>query len=324
MSIAFFHFPGCVAVLDDDVAYLESLALALPAHMQMAFYSRQQTCIDRVQAQSSAWQSLVQRKHGWLNHSRAGRPLLAKILADSLASRPPYGLTKVLVVDYAMPGKNGLQVLQELPDVAAKRILLTGQADTQIAVAAFNSHLIEQYIPKQSDQIGQRIAATIGKMLIDVDVEKFDFWKALFSTEQCAVLKQLAFNNQLHHLLKTRWVEYVVLSEPFGVLGFNAQGHAGWLQLETSSSLKDAAEMALEQQVPAELIAQMLRGEIVLALELKQVLGFEEIEPVSPAVRMDVDPPVYAAWFDLPKSCHRSAVDAYANFLHTHNDRIIE
>jgi response regulator RpfG family c-di-GMP phosphodiesterase len=323
MSIVFFHFPGCVAVLDDDDAYLESLALAMAGKRQMAFYSRQQACIDRIQDERMAWYELVQQKHGWINHWRTGRPLLAKILADSLASKPQYGLVKVLVVDYAMPGKNGLQVLQELPGLSADRILLTGQADTQIAVSAFNSHLIEQYIPKQSDNIGQRITKSVNEMLLNVDIKKFDFWQAIFSADQFAVLNQLSFDNQLHKLLTTRWVEYVLLSEPFGVLGFDAQGRAGWLQLETASSLKETAEMAQEQQVPTEVVNQMLRGEILLALELKQALGLHQIELTSHAIRMDIDPPVYAAWFDLPESCARNAADGYASFIRTHNLHVI-
>ncbi len=324
MSIVFFHFPGCVAVLDDDAAYLESLALVMSGKRHMAFYARQQPCIDRILAERVEWHMLMQQKHGWINHWRAGRPMLAKILADSIASRPPYGLVKVLVVDYAMPGKNGLQVLQELPNLTADRILLTGQADTQIAVAAFNSHLIEQYIPKQSDNVGQRIAKSVDDMLLNVDVKKFDVWQAIFSAEQFAVLKQLSYDNQLHKLLKTRWVEYVVLSEPFGVLGFNAQGRAGWLQLETASSLKDTAEMALAQQVPAEFVAKMLHGDILLALELKQALGLEEIELASRALRIDARSPVSAAWFDLPESCSRSMADSYSHFLRAYKPSIID
>jgi CheY-like chemotaxis protein len=323
MSIAFFHFPGCVAVLDDDEAYLESLGLAMAGNRQMAFYSRQQACIDRIRAERMAWYELVQQKHSWINRWRAGRPLLAKILADSIASRPQYGLVKVLVVDYAMPGKNGLQVLQDLPSLTADRILLTGQADTQIAVAAFNSHLIEQYIPKQSDNVGLRIAKSVDEMLLNVDIKKFDFWQAIFSAEQFSVLNQLSYDNQLHNLLKTRWLEYIVLNEPFGVLGFDAKGRAGWLQLETASSLKDTAEMAQEQQVPAELVTQMLQGDILLALELRQALGIEKIELSSRAIRMDVDPPVYAAWFDLPDSCARPSTDAYASFIRNKHLRVI-
>jgi hypothetical protein len=123
--------------------------------------------------------------------------------------------------------------------------------------------------------------------------------------------------------LKTRWVDYVVLSEPFGVLGFDVQGRAGWLQLETASSLKETAEMAKEQQVPSEVVGQMLRGDILLALELKQALGLSKIELTSRAIRMDVDPPVYAAWFDLPDSCARTSADAYTNFMRTQNLRVI-
>jgi CheY-like chemotaxis protein len=324
MSIAFFHFPGSVAVLDDDVAYLESLALALPSKHQIVSYSRQQACIHRILAERPAWHVLLQEKHGWINHWREGRSLLASILASTIATRPAYDLVKVLVVDYAMPGKNGLQVMQELPDCAAGRILLTGQADAHIAVTAFNAHLIEQFIPKQSDGIGQRISSAMDHMLIDVDIKKFDFWQAIFNAAQLSLLKQLSFDNQLHKLLCTRWVEYAVLSEPFGVLGFDDQGQAGWLQLETDDSLKETAEMALAQDVPRDLVAQMLRGDILLGLELRQALGLAQIELTSPAVKMHGNPTVYAAWFDLPKSCSRPASDSYANFLQHRHTGIID
>jgi hypothetical protein len=160
-------------------------------------------------------------------------------------------------------------------------------------------------------------------MLLNVDIKKFDFWQAIFSAEQFAILNLLSNDDQLHNLLKTRWVEYVVLSEPFGVLGFDPQGRAGWLQLETASSLQDTAEMAREQLVSPELVAQMLRGDILLALELKQALGIHKVELTSRTIRLNVDPPVYAAWFDLPDSCARSSNDAYASFMRTRNMRVI-
>jgi CheY-like chemotaxis protein len=323
MSLALFHFPGCTAVLDDDMAYLESLELAVGAKRPLSLYASQRQCTNRILAEQSEWALLWKQRHSWIDHWRSGKPLLAKVLADTLATPLPFNLVKLLLVDYSMPGKNGLEVLKELDGCVNAGILLTGQADEHIAVEAFNAHLIEQYIPKQSDKIGQCITTAIDESLLRVDIKNFDCWRYIFSHEQLSLLNHTAVEGPLYALLTQRWVEYLVFSEPFGVLGFDAQGRAGWLQLETAESLKDTAEMAMAQQVPTALVEQMLRGEILLALELQQALGVAQLDLDSPAVRIATDPLLYAAWFKLPENCARPAQDSYAHYLRHRGQSVI-
>ena len=52
---------------------------------------------------------------------------------------------------------DGLKVLETLVDWPGSRILLTGQADEQIAVKAFNSGLIDQFVPKQTHDITRHL-----------------------------------------------------------------------------------------------------------------------------------------------------------------------
>ncbi|MEI8296292.1 MAG: response regulator [Alphaproteobacteria bacterium] len=56
----------------------------------------------------------------------------------------------VVVVDYSMPDMNGLEFCQQLNNPHIQKILLTGEADEEIAVRAFNQGLIHQYIRKQA------------------------------------------------------------------------------------------------------------------------------------------------------------------------------
>jgi CheY-like chemotaxis protein len=323
MTLALFHFPGLTAVLDDDVAYLDSLGLAVGATRPLALYASQQRCIERILAEQSEWAWLWRQRHAWIEYWRSGRPLVPKVLSDTIATPLRFDLVKLLLVDYSMPGKNGLQVLKELEQCVNEGVLLTGQADEHIAVEAFNAHLIAQYIPKQSTKIGPRIAAAIDQSLHRVDVKSFDSWRYIFSHEQLSLLNRPEVSAPLYALLNQRWVEYLVFSEPFGVLGFDAQGRAGWLQLETADSLKETAEMAVAQQIPTPLVEQMLRGEILLALELQQALGFAQFELASPAVQLAAEPAVYAAWFELPAGCARPAEHSYAHFLRHHDSAAI-
>lgn len=54
----------------------------------------------------------------------------------------------VLVCDYKMPNINGIELCRELKDFKFKKILLTGAAQENSAVAAFNDGVIDRFIRK--------------------------------------------------------------------------------------------------------------------------------------------------------------------------------
>ena len=55
----------------------------------------------------------------------------------------------ILVVDYDMPGIDGISFIKKLNNNNVYKILLTGTADEDIAVKAFNDGVIDSYIKKQ-------------------------------------------------------------------------------------------------------------------------------------------------------------------------------
>src|SRR5262249_9946622 len=56
----------------------------------------------------------------------------------------------VVVIDYAMPGLNGLQICTQLRtnNSRFKILMLTGEADEKLAVEAFNTRLIDKFMRK--------------------------------------------------------------------------------------------------------------------------------------------------------------------------------
>lgn len=58
-----------------------------------------------------------------------------------------------LVVDFDMPGMNGLELCEKITNPRIKKILLTGAADDQVAIAAFNKKQINFFIRKQDPNV---------------------------------------------------------------------------------------------------------------------------------------------------------------------------
>ena len=61
----------------------------------------------------------------------------------------------VCVSDYLMPGMNGIQFLSRAKELQpeASRVLLTGHADKQSAIAAINQVALFQYVEKPSTNL---------------------------------------------------------------------------------------------------------------------------------------------------------------------------
>lgn len=63
----------------------------------------------------------------------------------------------IIIIDYRMPLMTGIELCRQLKHVPAKKILLTGDADTACAVSAFNEGIIDCYIRKDNPNIRDEI-----------------------------------------------------------------------------------------------------------------------------------------------------------------------
>lgn len=275
MNFPLFRRPGTIVFLDDDPDYLEMLALVLPRHWYVKLFLRPAECINYLKQEPPFWEADAWNQQQIIENWRAGKPLIPQILGYWSKYTERFALTRVCVVDYSMPGMDGLQTLAELADWPGSRVLLTGQADEQVAVRAFNRGLIDQFIPKQTPDISRRLIEAVEHLLATPHARHAQTWRVTLSPEQNALLRQPAIARDLAAFAFKRWVEHVVIGQPFGVLGMESGGAVSWLQLETSEGLKALAEVAEVEGVAPSGLADIRAGRVLANMELRQALGLQ-------------------------------------------------
>ncbi len=326
MSFVLYRRPGGVVFLDDDRDYLEMLAEVMPADWHARFFLRPVACIDALLQEKVPHESDAWRQQEIVNRWREGASLIPQILQywreDAMAR---FALTRVCAVDYAMPAMSGLRALNELTDWTGSRILLTGRADEQLAVSAFNRGLIEQFIPKQSPGLRLRLTTAI-QSLRQLPEERYQqIWRATLTREQHALLCDPLLSQALDSLaLKQGWVEHVVIGEPFGMLALGQHGNVSWLQIEPADKLPELAEMAASQAWDEATLQDIRCGKTLVDVELGLALGRAHQPQPRPALALACGlAPVHAAIVRLGETLAPDA-GSYALFLTSGGDRRVQ
>ena len=183
-----YHRSGSLIFLDDDIDYLEMLGMVVPSFLQVELFSRPAAFIARMNDEPARWEADAGHHLQMIDRWRHGHHLLPQVLRYWGSNPARYQLAQTCVVDFAMPGIDGLKVLETLVDWPGSRILLTGQADEQIAIKAFNNGLIDQFIPKQTADIAGRLMTTLIKLARRAHPRLNTVWRTAMQSHHQALL----------------------------------------------------------------------------------------------------------------------------------------
>jgi hypothetical protein len=147
-------------------------------------------------------------------------------------------------------------------------VLLTGHAAVRVAVNAFNRGLIEQFIAKQMPDMSRHLVNVMHRLLATPHARHAQTWRATLEPEHSALLRDLTVAAELSELASRRWVEHVVIGDPFGVLGMDAAGNASWLQLESRAGLPALAEVAVQAGLDDAAVQDIRTGRRLANVEL--------------------------------------------------------
>jgi CheY-like chemotaxis protein len=238
-----------VAIVDDDPDYVESLALSLPSQYNASLHVHPST-FDEVMSESAKHLHAEQQNFYTIveaQHETGG--LALPLVMRYLASPTRFEITAVALVDYSMPAEDGVSLMARHKQLGLQRILLTGQADNELAIRAFNAGAIEMFLPKQSDDLLDKISAGLDLHLTQSSKIRGQLLSQALPKRLLDSLARPATARPLKKYIDSLGiVEYVMLGRPMGLIGLTRQGKALWIQLEDEVSIASLAELLEEAE----------------------------------------------------------------------------
>jgi len=292
--------PKRIVYVDDDGAFLDALRKTMPKHAR-EFRDSPRLTLEAIRGETPYWRA-IELLLANANESRDSPGGEASLYVKRyFQDWRRFHLTGVLIVDYNMPGMTGIDLVRELDDCPARRVLLTGVADAEVAVRAFNQGLIQKFIPKSTPNLNREITSCANEMHRSVCEHLGHLMRGTLTGDQVELLHERSVVEALERKLdELGWIEYVVVGQPFGILGLSHDGPLQWLQLETDRSLSDHAESLADYNYePADVDA--VRECTALSVhEILTKLGLRATRSVIPTDSLASSPDVYCALVDLP------------------------
>jgi CheY-like chemotaxis protein len=156
-TLPMFYFPTTTIWVDDNNNFLKAAEEILGSN-QLKTFNDPQACLSFFTSYQSIF-SKIPFLHGCIDNDYYGSvnhspvdfnvPALQQIKDHSERQNE----ISVVIVDYKMPGMNGIELCRELKNSPIKKILLTGEANAKEAITAFNENIIDRFIPKNSTSL---------------------------------------------------------------------------------------------------------------------------------------------------------------------------
>lgn len=293
-SFPLLQLPKRVVYVDDDGRMLDILRMTMPKKMCREFIGSPEAAVKTLSQEAQYWRTIER-----MLAKSSGE---AQVYANSyFTDWRRFHLTAVLIVDYAMPGLTGVELVGRLEALPARRILLTGEADEKVAVHAFNSGLIQKFLPKNTPNLHKEITRAADEMHLSLCAHMGQLLRRGLSQEQVELLQEPSVVQGLSEKVEElEWMEYVVVGSPFGLLGMPQDGPLQWLQLDTSESLRDLSTVLAESGYPEADVQAVARGTATPVREIRQQLGLPDNRELIPTDCVSDSPELLCSVIDLP------------------------
>lgn len=266
LAIQPFYFPTTVVFVDDSAPFLANLSLQLNPQLAFKLFHSPIAALSTLNHEYAAtpidsnFFSLYAHREdaGYADHII--QMSLDKVHRE-VHNAHRFEQVSVVVVDYDMPEMNGLEFCRQLKNTSIKKILLTGKADEQIAVQAFNSKTIDHFIRKQDSGA----MAFLNDIIVELQQEYFQNMEHMLShalsVGSHVFLRDPAFVQRVHEIQQTLGiVEHYLICAPHGILMLDATGNTYLLLVQDAASMQEVYEIAYDQTAPTELLTELRSG----------------------------------------------------------------
>lgn len=160
------YFPTRTLFVDDSSEFLEGLSLNFSSENRSYKYMKSaKSALDLLNQanQEFFWYKRYLRN---LEEEELEKKLVEFNISDfyrQMFNKSRFKIITTVVVDYDMPEMDGLTFCEKITNPNIFKIMLTGAADKNVALEAYDRGLIQAFIPKQEEQVYTLLAERIKK-----------------------------------------------------------------------------------------------------------------------------------------------------------------
>lgn len=141
-------YPSTVVFVDDNDGYLDALRRFFPDPATNLFFTRPQTALAFIRQHARENSLEFAPASACVSETGFERYVESSAERDVLARSSRFAEVAAVVVDFDMPGMNGVEFLSSISNLRCAKVLLTGVADETVAVKAFNAGIVDLYLRK--------------------------------------------------------------------------------------------------------------------------------------------------------------------------------
>lgn len=267
VAIPICYFPGTVIFVDDSRDFLTNFTLQLDEMLAYKLFSSPFEAVECLKSHKNSFEGINQRcmseyleSTAWPMTNQTVNVDLSAIHSEVYNSKRFQEAT-VVVVDYAMPGMNGLEFCREIKDMPVKKILLTGQADEAIAIQAFNEGLIDKFIRKNQSDVTSQINHSIEDLQINYYKEMSEMIIQMLALNSPHFLNDPLFAKFFNRICReNQIVEYYLTENTGSFLLMNADAEPCSLIVKSEQDLKMYYELACDNNAPQTILEDLKLG----------------------------------------------------------------
>ncbi len=303
-----FYYPTQVVLVDDDANFLDSVSLLLDRSINYRLFQSARQALEHVN-RAMAFSEVIKRSYSSYKTGPFDSDTLTHVdinaLHKEIYNPDRFLMPSVVVIDYSMPEMSGLEYCVSLTNPYVKKILLTGRANTDLAVQAFNEGLIDQFINKNDPQLASKLNRSIANLQQQYFSRTFKILTdPVVASSQSRFLTNPAFIEFFNILRSTHEiVEYYLIDMPYsGFLLLDNKGRVSLVLIMSHVALLEHLRQCRARKAPAELLAALEAGDMLPLFNigndgehLNEAFFKDWRQHYAPACRIAEDTPCYTA-----------------------------
>lgn len=294
------HRAGRAAIVTTDEDLRDRLLRRAHGRYALRAFRGVDTFLNELQQEPPRWEHDHWLQQQIMERARRGRPMIPEILRYWATHTERLELTTVCVVDDFLCDRSGHEILSELVGWTGRRVLLSSGFDDGDTVDAVNSGLIERVIRCGPQGTAERLDTVLSVLQASPNDRFQRLWVDSFNGPQLEALREPLAVKELLTLAEERWVEWIAIGQPFGILGLDCRGVPSWLQLQLASELDIAIGRAMATGLSKSEVDAVANRRSILDIDFQTEIGHAAAGAAVPAFHVGDRGRLLCAWRAIP------------------------